>query len=99
MVKTRSALAALLLALAACQSIAIAGSDGYIGMTKRQLVRRLGLPAEIELRTQSGPAKEIWLYYWDDPVRGLQPVDFQFSGNTVSGHATDFDVKRIVSTE
>ena len=79
----------------------MAHGDGvnYIGMSKREIVRRLGLPAEIKLETVNAPAFEIWFYYYDDPQRGLTPADFQFTGNKLSGHAAFFDSKRIVSTE
>jgi hypothetical protein len=99
MVNARICLAVLLIGAIALHSAPAARADTYIGLTKQQLVRRLGLPAEIELRTRSGPAKEIWIYYWEHPTRGLESADFQFTGNTVSGFVSEFDAKRIVSTE
>ena len=99
MVNARLILATLLIGVAAFVSTPLARADTYIGTTKRQLVRRLSLPAEIELRTRSGPAKEVWTYYWEHPTRGLEPAGFEFSGNAVSAHPTEFDAKRIVSTE
>jgi hypothetical protein len=71
----------------------------YIGMTKRQLVARLGLPAEISLETGDAPAREIWWYYWDEPRQGLARADFQFCGNKICGFVSAFDEKRLVSTE
>jgi hypothetical protein len=72
---------------------------GYIGTTKRELVRLLGLPAEIELPTEGAPAREIWEYFWDHPTRGIQGADFQVCGNIVCRYASDFDAKRLISTE
>ena len=99
MVNARLSVAVFLIAVVALAAAPAARADTYIGLTKQQLVRRLGLPAEIELRTRSGPAKEVWLYYWEHPARGLESADFQFTGNTVSGFVSEFDAKRIVSTE
>jgi hypothetical protein len=91
-----------------CVTLAMVASDmalaqaervNYIGMTKREIVRRLGLPAEISLMTGDAPVAEIWWYYWDDPYHGLTRADFQFTGNKVSGHAAFFDAKYLVSTE
>jgi len=91
----------MLFAMVAWSSGAIAQGDGvnYMGMSKREIVRRLGLPAEIKLQTMDAPAYEIWFYYYDDPHRGLTPADFQFTGHKVSGHLASFDSKRLVSTE
>jgi hypothetical protein len=72
---------------------------GYMGMTKRQLVARLGLPAEITLETGDAPSREIWWYYWQDPHQGLTTGDFHFCGDKVCGFVSDFDEKRLVSTE
>jgi len=96
-----SRLILVLLAILAWSSGAIAQGDrvNYIGMSKREIVRRLGLPVEIELETVDAPAFEIWFYYYDDPQRGLTRADFQFTGNKVSGHAAFFDSRRLVSTE
>jgi len=71
----------------------------YMGMTKRQLVARLGLPAEISLETGDAPSREIWWYYWQDPHQGLAAGDFHFCGDKVYGFVSAFDEKRLVSTE
>jgi hypothetical protein len=91
----------VLLGIFVCMCSVLAQGDGvdYIGMSKREIVRRLGLPAEIELETGDAPAREIWFYYYDDPQQGLIPADFQFAGNKVNGHLAFFDHKRVVSTE
>jgi hypothetical protein len=69
-----------------------------VGLTKRQLVVRLGLPAEISLET-TAPSPEIWWYYWNDPQQGLTAADFHFCGNKVCGFVSAFDETKLVSTE
>ena len=71
----------------------------YLHMSKREIVRRLGLPAEITLATGDAPAQEVWWYYYDDPQLGLTAAFFGFAGNKVSGYAAHFDAKHLVSTE
>jgi hypothetical protein len=71
----------------------------YMGMTKRQLVARLGLPAEITLETGDAPSREIWWYYWQDLHQGLTAGDFHFCGDKVCGFVSAFDEKRLISTE
>lgn len=97
----RSSLICSVLALSLFVSVFAIAKErpSYMGMTKRQLVARLGLPAEISLETGDAPAREIWWYYWDDPRQGLARADFQFCGNKICGFVSIFDEKRLVSTE
>ena len=87
------------LAYASASDFGPKDAPNYMGMTKRELIRLIGLPAEITLETGDAPAQEIWWYYWDDLNRRLSRADFQFCGNKVCGYATAFDAKRLVSTE
>jgi hypothetical protein len=96
----RCLLAALIVALLLFgDSLSAEDKLGYMGMTKRQLVARLGLPAEITLETGDAPSREIWWYYWQDPHQGLTAGDFHFCGDKVCGFVAAFDEKRLVSTE
>ncbi len=90
---------ALLLLTTGCQAVPRRASQSYMGLSKHELIRELGLPAEIELPTEGAPAQEIWFYYWDDPRLGISAADFQFCGNVVCGYLSAFDAKRLISTE
>jgi hypothetical protein len=91
---------AIALLVSGCQSLSNSSTDtDYMHISKRELLHRLGLPAEIELPTKDAPAREIWYYYYDHPTRGIQSADFQFCGNTVCGYAAEFDPSRLISTE
>ena len=72
----------------------------YIGFSKQQLLRRLGLPAEIHLLPgNESSSKEVWTYYWDQPKRGIQPGEFFFCGQKVCMFNMAFDPARIISIQ
>ena len=72
----------------------------YTGFSKQQLLRRLGLPAEIQLLpSKETSSTEVWTYYWDEPKRGIQPGEFYFCGPTVCIYRMSFDPARIISIQ
>ena len=86
-------------ALALSVAVVVAAETSYMGVTKRELIRKLGLPAEITLETGDAPSQETWWYYWEDAAHRLSRADFHFCGNKVCGYVAAFDAKHVVSTE
>jgi hypothetical protein len=89
------------LGLALGVSAARADSSELFGLSKRQLVARVGLPAEIHLQTSGeGPAREIWSYWCKQPDGQIRQSDVYFAiGTRVTGVDSSFDPARLISTE
>ena len=87
------------LAYASASDFGPKDAPNYMGIRSGELIRLIGLPAEITLETSDAPAQEIWWITWDDLNRRLNRANFQFCGNKVCGYVAAFDAKRLVSTE
>ncbi len=82
-------------------------SPDLMGLTKIQVVKRLGFPTiahMIPSDAQGGPGFEIWQYYQRSPSGGLELRQVVFGNSTknlghVVGYAADIDPKRIITAE
>jgi hypothetical protein len=71
----------------------------YIGLTKRQPISRIGIPAAIDLY-QRKPAHEYWAYYQRTPEGRIEVKYFAFSpGGRVETHYSDVDRRLFVSPD
>ncbi len=54
-------------------------------MTKKEVVSRIGLPAEIYLGIFSGSAPEMWTYYEEDPTGKVSAKIIGFKDGRIQG--------------
>ena len=87
----------LLLSLG-CTAIAEPFGPVYVGMSKRALLERIGLPAEIHLQSSGAPSQEIWTYYWRTPQQKISNASFGFKEGKVL-FSTLFDATKLLSTD
>ena len=78
-----------------------------MGLTKSQVVRRLGFPTNAHLiasYARGGPGYEIWEYYQRSPSGVVEIMDVVFGNKAknlghVVGYSSDINPKRIISAE
>ena len=77
-----------------------------IGLTKAQVVRRLGFPtiAQMTPSYSRGPAFEMWQYYQRTASGELELKQVMFGNSSktlghCAGHAADIDPRRIVTAD
>ena len=75
-----------LLALIGCE--ALGPQRNYVGLTKSQIVEKLGFPAAIDV-LDNKPAAEYWVYYQKVADGGIEPkyLAFSFSGKVESQYS------------
>jgi hypothetical protein len=94
-----AALTTVLLCTGTIASSFGADHPNYIGMSKRELVMKLGLPAEIRLDLKSGPYPEEWVYYCEDANKELTAASVWFDQAKVSAYIPVLNPAAVVSTE
>jgi hypothetical protein len=94
----RSLFLALLLAITASVSSALAVDPRFESQTKPQIRKRLGFPAQVIL---DPIGRENWFYYWIDKYGDVQLYILGFRSGKVtdSSDKPEFDPHRVLSTE
>ena len=81
-----------------CQNRAVESRGLPLGLTKQQVVRRVGFPAGISLALHRRATVEIWQYYWGD-TDGVQVADLVFRNGIFTSALVGFDASKILSTD
>jgi hypothetical protein len=90
---------AIFCCLAFCGASAGTPRFDYHNLTKKEIVRRLGIPHQIWIGT--GPDPETWFYYWEDKKACFRVEAIGFRNGRVSSYGADpdYDPGRLLSTD
>ena len=90
---------AMLCCFAFCGALAQTPRFDYHDLTKKEIIRRLGIPHQIWIGT--GPERETWFYYWEDKQGFFRVEALGFRNGKVSSYGSDpdYDPRRMLSTD
>lgn len=85
--------------LLAFSRAAIARDRSYMGATRNEVLRRLGIPAQICIG--NGPEHVMWYYYYLGTDKTFRVLAFGFRDGRVVSYSLDpeFDSRRLLSTD
>ncbi len=88
----------LLFGTIGCETVSRDAEPRYLGLTKRQVVARLGTPTSLSV-AEGMPEPEMWVYYQREASGGVTRVNIMFRQGRCTGQTPHFDPSRFLSPD